>query len=219
MYRWSDQLLTIKASGSSSYPLTTGLSTYWYGPYHYASTDGWTQGTSSADDSGFAKLGRNISFPDSPLNNISFVFRSGLHYDVGQRTITLTAYLQFVPVSGTFIVSLSISDPLSTQILDVFVVSDWDVSGINLVGSEVNACHHDLPVDLGSSPVSLGPNGVMSSAVNDFGFISQNCSLSVTVIAAATDTSSRLSLETTSLVLRRVLRLIQRHLRLLVPLC
>jgi hypothetical protein len=99
-------------------------------------------------------------------------------------------------------VSLLLSDPLAGQILNAFAVSDWGVSTISRVGSEVNVCNCDLPVDRGSSPVSLelGPHNLTFDAANDFEFILACYSVSVTVIAAATFTPSKSALTTASLI-------------------
>jgi hypothetical protein len=96
-------------------------------------------------DCGFVMSLQGISVPGSGSNSICFMFRSGLHYDTDQPTIALTACPQVVPVSSTFFVSLSLSDPLVGEILGLFFVSDWDVSGISRVVNEVTAGHYDFP--------------------------------------------------------------------------
>jgi hypothetical protein len=121
---------------------------------------------------------QNISVPGSGSDDILIMFRSGLHYDADQPTITLTEYTEYVLVSDTFIVGLSLSDSLAGPILNIFVVIDWDVSSISRVGSEVTSRNYDLPVDLGSSLVSLGPHTLTFCAVNDFGFTMSNQRLS-----------------------------------------
>jgi hypothetical protein len=128
---------------------------------------------------------QRISIPGSGSDNILLMFRSGLHYDADQPTITLTEYAESVPVSDTFIVGLSLSDSLAGPILDVFVVTNWDVSSISRVGSEVTFGNYDLSIDLGSSLVSLGTHTLTFCAVNDFGFVWQGYSVSVPVIATA----------------------------------
>jgi hypothetical protein len=77
-------------------------------------------------------------------------------------------------------VDLSFSDPLAGQMLDV--------PGIDRVVSEVIVGGSDLPVDSGSSPVSLEPHSLMFYTVNDFGFISEDYYVSVRVVAIVTDT-------------------------------
>jgi hypothetical protein len=110
-----------------------------YGPDGSRGANRWNQGTQMVGDYGFAMSWQNIVVPGSGLNNISFMFRSGLHYDADQLTITLTACPQFIPVYGMLFARLLLSDPLAGQIFIAFVVSGWDVSSINCVRSEVNA--------------------------------------------------------------------------------
>jgi hypothetical protein len=147
IYWWSNQVYTMTVIVCSNYPLTTSLSTYWCGYLSSRATNHCNQGTSTSSDYGFAMSWQNMSVPGSGSNNIPFMFRLRLHYNTDQLTITVPAYAQYIPVSGPFIVGFPLSDPLSGQILDVFVVSDWDLFRISRVGSEVNAGNPDLPVD------------------------------------------------------------------------
>jgi hypothetical protein len=116
---WYDYTYTVNVIGSSSYPLTTGLSTYWYGDFVLASSNRWTQPTSSSTDYVFAMWWHNISVPGSGSNGTSFLFRSGLHYRE-QPTVSVTAQASTVLVSGTFPIELLPSDPIPTQMLYVF---------------------------------------------------------------------------------------------------
>jgi hypothetical protein len=168
IYWWFDQLHTMSVVGNSNYPLIISLSTYRYDLYSYIFTNRWAQGTSTACDYGFAMSWQTISVPDSGSDNTLFMFRSGLHYDADQPTITVTEYAEYVPV---FVVGFSLSDSSAGPILDVFIVTDWIVSSNSRVGSEATSDNYDLPADLGSSLVSLGPHTLTFCAVNDFGFI------------------------------------------------
>jgi hypothetical protein len=67
---WYDYTYAVSVISSSSYPLTPGLSTYWYGDYMLASSNRWTQGTSSSTDYVFAMSLHNISVPGSGSNSI-----------------------------------------------------------------------------------------------------------------------------------------------------
>jgi hypothetical protein len=183
--------------GSSSYPLTTGFSTYWYGDYWLASSNRWTQLTSSSTDYIFAMWWHNISVPGSGLNNISFLFRSGLHYRE-QPTVSVTAHASTVPASGTFLIELLLSDRIPTQMLYVFMVIDSDLYSISGVGSGLSAGTIEVGVDLVSQSVSLDTDNSTFYSVNDIGFISDGYSISVTVFTVATPAPSESTRSTAS---------------------
>jgi hypothetical protein len=71
------------------------------------------------------------------------------------------------------------------------MVIDSNVYSISGVGSGLSAGTIEVGVDLGAQSVSLDTDNLTFYSVNDIGFISDDYSISVLVIAGATSTAAQ----------------------------
>jgi hypothetical protein len=97
---WASSNYVMNVIASSNYPLTTGLSTYWFGLYTSRTANRWNQIDAIEClvglDYCMCIAWQNLAVSGCGSTSVSFMYRSRLHYPE-QPTITITAYPEDVP--------------------------------------------------------------------------------------------------------------------------
>jgi hypothetical protein len=184
---------TLSVIADGDYPLSSGLTTYWFGAAGILSTNYWTQTTSTVSDGidvAFSIAWKDIAVPPNGATSISVIMRSGAHAPDGP-TVQGIYCAAYVPASGGFGISILARDPIPSSVFHVFLVVDDDVASISQVASNLVSGTTPCNIRLDSYHLSLGLHSLTFYAVNQVGYVSNGFRIQVWLVVGPTSTPAK----------------------------
>jgi hypothetical protein len=124
---------------------------------------------------------QGIDIGGGSWSNIGFILRSGNHYP-DQPNVSISVSSSSIISEGDFLITGVITDWDPTTELRLFVVVDFDISGISEVGSGLNVGPFTGTVSLRGYGLAGGSHEFSFYVVNAFGFVSNEYLLTIDLL-------------------------------------
>jgi hypothetical protein len=159
---------------AGNYPLSTNLSTFWFGSWSAVGDHYWDQTqqpSSYGQDVAVAVSWQGVPVIGESSAVISFLMLSGPFYSAQPMVTEVSVLPTWAVINDITYIPFYISEAVAGDVLRLFLVVDGNLSGITLAGEDIQG-NSTFTYGLRVSGLSLGEHNFAFYAVSSYGFVS-----------------------------------------------